>query len=60
MSKTVLIVDDDPAQRRLLQAAVERQGFATRMAEDGEQAIAQAADPAVDVMLLDLIMPGVS
>jgi DNA-binding NtrC family response regulator len=60
MSKTVLIVDDDPAQRRLLQAAVERQGFATRTAEDGEQAIAQAMDPAVDVMLLDLIMPGVS
>ena len=60
MSKTILIVDDDPAQRRLLQAAVERQGFATRLAEDGEQAIAQALDPAVDVMLLDLIMPGVS
>ncbi len=60
MSKTILIVDDDPAQRRLLQAAVERQGFATRLAEDGAQAIAQAADPAVDVVLLDLIMPGVS
>ena len=60
MSKTVLIVDDDPAQRRLLQGAVERQGFATRTAEDGAQAIAQAMDPAVDVVLLDLIMPGVS
>jgi DNA-binding NtrC family response regulator len=60
MGKTVLIVDDDPAQRRLLQAAVERQGFATRTAEDGAQAIAQAMDPAVDVVLLDLIMPGVS
>lgn len=60
MTKTVLIVDDDPSQRRLLQAAVERQGFATRMAEDGAQAVAQAADPMVDVVLLDLIMPGVS
>ena len=40
MTKTVLIVDDDPSQRRLLQAAVERQGFATRMAEDGAQAVA--------------------
>ena len=60
MSKTVLIVDDDPSQRRLLQGAVERQGFATRTAEDGAQAIAQAMDPAVDVVLLDLIMPGVS
>jgi DNA-binding NtrC family response regulator len=60
MGKTVLIVDDDPAQRRMLQAAVERQGFATRTAEDGAQAIAQAMDPAIDVVLLDLIMPGVS
>ena len=58
MGRTVLIVDDDPAQRRLLQAAVERQGFATRTAEDGVQAVAQAADPAVDVVLLDLVMPG--
>ena len=60
MTKTILIVDDDPAQRRLLQAAVERQGFATRLAEEGSQAVAQANDPAVDVVLLDLIMPGVS
>ncbi|MCU0882331.1 MAG: sigma-54 dependent transcriptional regulator [Hyphomonadaceae bacterium] len=57
MGKTVLIVDDDPAQRRLLQGAVERQGFATRTAEDGAQAVAQAADPAVDIVLLDLVMP---
>lgn len=60
MTKTVLIVDDDPAQRRLLQAAVERQGFATRIAEDGAQAIAQACDPAIDVVMLDLVMPGIS
>ena len=35
MGKTILIVDDDPAQRRLLQAAVERNGFLTRAAENG-------------------------
>ena len=57
MGKTILIVDDDPAQRRLLQAAVERQGFATRLAEDGLQAVDRATDD-VDVVLLDLIMPG--
>ena len=39
MAKTILIVDDDPAQRRLLQAAVERNGFLTRLAENGQQAV---------------------
>ncbi len=58
MAKTVLIADDDPTQRRLLQAAVERQGFLTRLAEDGPRAIAMAT--AADVVLLDLVMPGVN
>jgi DNA-binding NtrC family response regulator len=62
MAKTILIVDDDPTQRRLLQAAVERQGFNARTAAGGEEALDQAADPrgGVDVVLLDLIMPGLS
>ena len=62
MAKTVLVVDDDPTQRRLLQAAVERAGFACRVAPDGESGLEMARNPSdgVDVMLLDLIMPGLS
>ena len=62
MAKTVLVVDDDPTQRRLLQAAVERAGFACRVAPDGESGLDMARNPAdgVDVMLLDLVMPGLS
>lgn len=63
MSKTVLIVDDDPTQRRLLQAAVERSGFSTLQAESGDKAltIVEGSDSGnVHVMLLDLIMPGLS
>ncbi len=62
MAKTVLVIDDDPTQRRLLQAAVEKAGFACRTAPDGEAGIAVAADPkdGVDVVLLDLNMPGLS
>lgn len=62
MAKTVLVIDDDPTQRRLLQAAVERAGFACRTAPDGESGFAMACDPkdGVDVVLLDLIMPGLS
>lgn len=62
MAKTILVIDDDPTQRRLLQAAVERAGFACRTAPDGEAGIATACDAreAIDVVLLDLTMPGLS
>ncbi|GHA81216.1 sigma-54-dependent Fis family transcriptional regulator [Algimonas arctica] len=61
MSKTVLIVDDDPTQRRLLQAVVEKSGFSVLQAGNGDTAIEMVlgSDSAnVDVVLLDLIMPG--
>ena len=61
MAKTILIVDDDPAQRRLLQAAVERNGFHTRTAENGVQAVVQVdSHQDIDIVLLDLVMPGMS
>ncbi len=62
MAKTVLIVDDDPTQRRLMQAAAEKQGFRARVVENGDRALEEASDPrhGVDVVLLDLIMPGLS
>jgi DNA-binding NtrC family response regulator len=58
MVKSVLIVDDDPTQRRLLQAVIEKQGYRAETAESGEMALERLADPGIDVMLLDLIMPG--
>jgi DNA-binding NtrC family response regulator len=61
MAKTVLVVDDDPTQRRLIQAVLEREGFAVQHAESGDQAIERlGAGAAVDVILLDLVMPGIS
>ena len=62
MAKTVLIIDDDPTHRRLLQAAVEKAGFACRTAPDGETGFNLASDAreGIDVVLLDLIMPGLS
>lgn len=63
MGKTVLIVDDDPTQRRLMQVVVEKSGFSTLMADSGSRALdmIHGADGAkVDIMLLDLIMPGTS
>ncbi|MHA6288765.1 sigma-54-dependent transcriptional regulator [Maricaulis sp. CAU 1757] len=58
MVKTVLIVDDDPTQRRLLQAVIEKQGYRAETADSGEAAMERVSASGVDVMLLDLIMPG--
>ena len=59
MTKTILIVDDDPTQRRLMQAVVEKQGFVAAHANSGETAIEAITGAGnIDVILLDLVMPG--
>jgi DNA-binding NtrC family response regulator len=61
MAKTVLIVDDDPTQRRLMQAVLEREGFAVAQADGGDAALDRiAAGLLPDVVILDLVMPKMS
>jgi DNA-binding NtrC family response regulator len=63
MSKRVLIVDDDPAQRRILEETLKRLGFETKSATSGEQALAVLESPeaaSISLVLLDLVMPGVN
>ncbi|WP_296595114.1 sigma-54 dependent transcriptional regulator, partial [Phenylobacterium sp.] len=48
-------------QRRLIQAVLERDGFAVAHAQSGDEAIQHlSSGAAVDVVLLDLVMPGIS
>ncbi len=59
MSTTVLIIDDDPVQRRLAEAMVRRLGFEARIAENGLDGLnLLRAGEGIDVVLLDLVMPG--
>jgi len=58
MSTTILIVDDDPVQRRLAEAAVRRFGFHARVVETGADALTVLKTEGADVVLLDLVMPG--
>ena len=61
MTHTTLVVDDDPAQRRLMQAMAERAGFQTLTASSGTEALDLLNGPKganVSLVLLDLIMPG--
>jgi len=62
MSARILIVDDDPVQRRLLEAAVTRFGHSAKVVEDGRAVLKLLDGPNVDtfsVMILDLGMPGI-
>ena len=61
MTSSILIADDDPVQRRLLEAMVRRFGYAVETVESGEAAVSRLENaqlPAVDLLILDLMMPG--
>lgn len=59
MNARVLVVDDNPLDRRITCQAVARLGHRAEAAADGDAALAVlAGDPAYDVVLLDLVMPG--
>ncbi len=60
MAALILVVDDDPVQRRLLEAMARRFGYGVETLESGEAALArlQASDrPPVSLLILDLVMP---
>lgn len=60
-TRTILIVDDDPTQRRLMRAVCEKAGYPVVQAESGEEAISKLQDDegsAIGLIMLDLRMPG--
>ncbi|MDQ0391224.1 response regulator transcription factor [Labrys monachus] len=57
MSRTVLIVDDDPHIRELLAFALAKAGMATQEAGDGEEGLAGVLSGRPDLVILDINMP---
>jgi DNA-binding response OmpR family regulator len=55
--KLVLVVDDEPEIRQLVQRTLEAKGYAVRTAADGEAALAQAEALVPDLVLLDAMLP---
>lgn len=57
---TLLVVDDVQENRDLLSRRLEKQGFRLLTAEGGERALALVASEPVDLVLLDIMMPGMN
>jgi cyclic di-GMP phosphodiesterase len=60
MGSMVLIVDDEYIGRETLQSVLEGEGYDLEMAENGLQAIEKAKELLPDVILLDVMMPGMT
>jgi len=56
--ETILVVDDTPANIRLLLDTLDGDGFRVLVARDGRSAVAQARNARPDLVLLDVMMPG--
>ena len=56
---TILVVDDEPDIRLLIQMTLERDGHDTVMANDGAEALVAVHDARPDVVVLDVMMPEV-
>ena len=62
MPRPILIVDDEPVQRRLVEAAISKFGFEPITADGGEAAIQALEGPRgrdIAAVILDLMMPGI-
>lgn len=55
---TILVVDDEIQNRKLLEALLRPEGYLTLSAANGEEALASIAEHAPDLILLDVMMPG--
>jgi two-component system KDP operon response regulator KdpE len=56
----ILIVEDDPSIRKLVRVNLVKRGYTVSEAEDSHQAIALFQEVQVDLVLLDLLLPGLS
>ena len=56
--KTILVVDDEPSIGRVVQFKLQQEGFRVALATDGLEGLAKVREEKPDLILLDLMMPG--
>jgi twitching motility two-component system response regulator PilH len=58
--KTILIVDDSPTDRQFLVETLHKHGYECITAQSGDEAIAKSKTEQPDLILMDVVMPGVN
>ncbi len=58
LKPTILVVEDEVGIARMIQVLLEARGFSTVVCHAGDEAIRRIADTSVDLVLLDVMMPG--
>lgn len=58
--KKILVVDDSPTERHVLTQLLTKHGYQVFTAESGEEALAKAKQIRPDLILMDVIMPGIN
>ena len=58
--KRVLLVDDSPTERHIIGEILTQAGFEVLLAEDGEKGVAQAKLLKPDLVVMDVVMPGLN
>lgn len=58
--KTVLVVDDSPTERHVLVELLTRNGYQVITAENGEEGVERAKREIPDLILMDVVMPGLN
>jgi twitching motility two-component system response regulator PilH len=58
--KTILVIDDSPTERHILVELLTKNGYQVITAENGEQGIEKAKSEQPDLVLMDVVMPGLN
>ena len=56
----IMIVDDSPTEVHVLRTALEKHGYETVAASDGQECLSLAREVKPDLILMDVVMPGVN
>ncbi len=58
--KKILIIDDSPTERAFLDALLVKAGYSTVLATSGEEGVEKAKSELPDLILMDVVMPGLN